>query len=173
MRTLIAAIAICLTLTACSDDDPPGSQGYPTPTGDPTPTDEPSEPETVDPAEETAQEFLRRWVAVGNDAQNTGDVTEYAELSGPSCSSCDQFIQSVRDVYDAGGFIESDGEQVRRIEHIGGRDWRVSVKVAPTRYRERADGPTKTLPAGAFDYRVALRKSTTGWWVALYAVIEQ
>ena len=70
MKRFLAALTCCglLALSSCSDDssssaDPPS----------PTPTSTSSEPSPTEEAE-TPEEFVRRWVEVEHEMQNTGDT---------------------------------------------------------------------------------------------------
>ena len=94
MKRLLAALACCglLSLSACSDDS--SSSCDP-----PSPTPSSSEP-TSTPTEEgeTPEEFVRRWVEVDRQMQNSGDVAEYREMSA-KCSACMDVADQVEGIY--------------------------------------------------------------------------
>lgn len=170
----VAAVAL-LGVSGCDDepDGPPPLEVTPNSEDTETSQTESSDP-PVDPTTETAREFLRRWVEVGNEAVRTGDTAILEEITTSECRSCADLLNSIHDVYHAGGFIRSRGERVTSIEsHYGRTEWNVGVRAFPTRYRESASAPIKRLPPGSFRYRVQLEKDASGWRVSFYAVIDE
>lgn len=170
MRTLIASIAVCLTLTACSDNDPPPPSGYPTPTGtSSTATDEPSpsETQTVDPTEETARQFITRFVEAGNEMQTSGDSKTYRSMIGPDCTSCSTFADLIDGIYEHGGKVITDGERVIEIA-VGeqARSWLVTIHGARTVYWKSDHSRKRELPGGRYEAVFYLLKDSSGWLVA-------
>ena len=98
MKRFLAALTCCglLALFGCSDDssssaDPPS----------PTPTSTSTSPT---PDAETPEEFVRRWVEVSNEMQNTGKTGEYRSLSR-GCRPCTAVADQVEGYFGAGGYV--------------------------------------------------------------------
>lgn len=113
-RTRVAAIATLLALTtaACGDDPEPNF-------APPEPSPSPSEVQTSEPPSEppkalSPEDTVRAWVDARNRALNTGDVGEVRQLSAASCSSCDDLINSIVEVYSNGGDFDTKGWRVIR-----------------------------------------------------------
>jgi hypothetical protein len=165
VRRLLAALACCLCalLSACSDDssstaEPPVTS--PTVrTSDPTssPTDEAESPE----------DFVRRWVEVDKEMQNSGDTKEYRRITR-GCEACKGVADQVDAIYSAGGYVKTDGLQVKRI-HAGEADAnqevevRLKVNSTPTEYVEKKGGEVQTLPGGAVGYLMTLHQTDASW----------
>ncbi|WP_141013780.1 DUF6318 family protein [Nocardioides sambongensis] len=168
LRALAATLTLTCALTACGDtEDEPTVAPAPTSDATSAPTsaatgDDP----LVAPEDETAREFLRRWVALINRMQSTGDTESYLAISGPDCVSCHQFARSVKEIYAAGGSISGGTETVRSIAREKPYQWLVTVEAEPTRYTEKSDGPTKTLDGGVLKSRVFVVEVDGNWIVA-------
>ena len=80
-RAVALALVVPLLLAGCSEDEPEPKMPDPTPTSS-EPSPSPTESETVEA--ESAEEFIRRWQAAGDEMQVTGDTTEYDAMT-PRC----------------------------------------------------------------------------------------
>lgn len=162
MRTLLATAATVLllgTLAACSDDAPqptfqPSTEAA---TSSPPPSASDPPPSSDPPKPETAASFLRRWQAEAFEMQNSGDTTAYREMS-LRCESCDSLADRVDSVYDAGGWIRTDGGSVRNLKEVGGQGrlhiFEYVLKSAPTIYRQTSEGSKQRLGGGTARYQV-------------------
>jgi hypothetical protein len=111
-RAVIAAAAVLLagpTLAGCSGGDPvpkvePSSSGSSpaASSGSPSPSQVALSPE----------ETVRAWVKAQNDAMATGDTSALENLSADHCRTCDQFIDPITTVYQAGGWFKTRGWSV-------------------------------------------------------------
>ncbi len=162
----VGVLLATLALGAC-DDEPP----FPDPSESATlPTSpSPSESSSSPPEAESPEEFIRRWVEAQNEMLTSGDVDQYLTLSR-GCGPCDDTARRVRDVYEQGGFIETDGWAVTSIARSGGQGrvvtYEVQIDNAPTRYAEKADGPLKTLEAGQPLMQLTVTRRASGFVVS-------
>ncbi len=119
MKRLLAALACCglLSLSACSDDssssaDPPTT----------APTSASSDPTSTPTDEgETPEEFVRRWVEVDRQMQNSGDTDEYRQIT-KGCTACKGVADQVEAIYEAGGYVKTDGWQIESRSSVGQLD---------------------------------------------------
>ncbi|MBF4762485.1 hypothetical protein ISU07_05060 [Nocardioides islandensis] len=166
MKRLLAALACALVLTACSDDSS-STADPPTPT-----TSAPSDP-TSSPTEEaeSPEEFVRRWVDVDREMQNSGDTREYRRMT-KGCEACKGVADQVDDIYRAGGYVKTDGLQVKKIragdaDSNGEVEVQLDVESSPTEYVESAGGEIQKLPGGPVSYLLTLHQSTNSWLLVL------
>ncbi len=167
MKRFLAALTCCglLALSSCSDDssssaDPPS----------PTPTSTSSEPSPTQ-AVETPEEFVRRWVEVDREMQNSGDTAEYRRLT-EGCTACEGVADQVDDIYAAGGYVKTDGLLIKRIragqpDSNGEVEVRLAVTSTPTEYVEEAGGPKQSLPGGRVTYLVTLHTNEDSYVITL------
>jgi hypothetical protein len=66
-----------------------------------------------------AKSFVRHYIETLNYATATGDTIPLAALDDGSCRSCSAVIGRVRNVYEAGGSIESRGWIVKSLAVVG------------------------------------------------------
>lgn len=182
MRHLLPALVLgaLLPLAACSNEPEPV---FADPTSDAptssTPTTEPVvDPPTNTPTEpagrESAEEFIRRWHRVSDEMQATGDAAEYL-LLGPECTPCKETASLIAGYYDAGGYIDYDGTEIRGISKQGSAnglsEYDVALTSPPTKYRERAGGRLRSLPGADNSIRIQLRRSGDSFVVTTYSVL--
>ncbi|HSF97694.1 MAG TPA: hypothetical protein VLA55_03285 [Ornithinibacter sp.] len=167
-RALALALAVPALLAGCSDDPEPTPK-IPEPTSSsPTPT--PTETETAEA--ESPEDFIRRWVKAGDEMQVTGETAEYSSMS-PNCKACQGFVDSVEEVYGAGGSAEFAGTRITEIKRHAGDPptYDVSQRVPETTIR-RGNGDTQTLPAGTTQIRVILKKGRADWEVTYFGILS-
>jgi len=175
-RTLAAALAaaLALSLAACSEGDAepnfaPSESGSPS-----TPETSPTEPRTKAPWEKNtragAVAFVKHWVAVFSEAQQTGDVSEMRAISASNCVSCTNLARHVEAVYSVGGFYESQGWRVQRTtigRQIGlpTNVTKMLVKIlrTPERWKEDATSAVSRNPASTADYEVRAEWVDGAW----------
>ncbi|RYB94784.1 hypothetical protein EUA93_10750 [Nocardioides oleivorans] len=167
-RALALAVLAPLLLVGCSDDPEPKPQMPETSTA--TPTEEPTETET--PEVESAEDFIRRWVKAGDEMQVTGDTAEYDAMT-PNCKACQGFVESVEQVYAAGGSAQFAGTTVTKIRRYAAKPptYDVSQDVAETVIKHGDTGKTETYPAGSTRIRVILKTTQSGWLVTYFGIL--
>lgn len=171
MRTTFAAIAtaaaLTLALSGCTESEPREPEPSWTPSSTPEqPSTTPAAHDslTVAPEGETARQFIRRFVALGNEMQRTGETAAFLTVTGPDCRSCRNFAERVERIYTNGGSIETNGSEVIQSQHDGGDQWTVTLEGAPTRIRETRTGAPRAMPGGQYQLVVFIAK-VDGHWV--------
>lgn len=160
---LLAALLAAAALAGCRGGDDPGpSPTDPVSSATPTP-DDPSASST--PQAETPEEFIRRWIAVSNSMQISGDTEEYRRLSN-GCVPCDGVAARIEAVYGSGGRVDTEGWTVVSVQRTGGRKGRPVFEVAidndKTTVVEEANAPPEVLPGGEalMEFVLHARKGT-------------
>jgi len=166
LKRLIAALASCgvLSLSACSGDS---SSSADPPSPSPTASSSSSEPSPTETGPtETPEEFIRRWVDLDTEMQNTGETAAF-EATCPRSGSCRRLIRLVRSYYDAGGYIKTGTWHVVRAKVVGGTEVKlqlnVTIKSTPTAYKTSADSPVQRLTGGVSDNQFYMRWAQSRW----------
>lgn len=165
VRPLLAlALAVPVLLAGCSEDAEPTPKMPEPTTSSSTPT--PTESET--PQAESPEDFVRRWVEVGDEMQQTGKTTEFRKLSR-KCQACADVAKQVESIYDAGGSIEFAGSTVSLLKRVADAPptFHLDLRTPETIIRE-ANGEEQRLPAGTGMYLVTLNGKPGEWFVAHY-----
>jgi hypothetical protein len=129
-----------------------------------TPT--PTESET--PEAESPEAFVRRWVEVGDEMQQTGETAEFKRISR-QCQACVAVTKQVEAIYRAGGSIEFAGSEVSLLKRVADNPptFHLNLRTPETIIRE-ANGDEQRLPAGTGMYLVTLNGAPGKWFVAQY-----
>jgi len=165
----LAALVLLLSLAACTGD--PIAPGPLTPSPSPAGSATPSARASEDPlADETPQEFLRRWVEVQNRMQTTGDTARFLALSD-GCADCEAIAQRLSAIYDKGGWVKTSGWTItsiqapRRLSKTEiGMDF--SVSSAPTEFVEAAGAAVQHLDGASRVHMLIQAKRSGGRWKA-------
>lgn len=158
-RTAVALAAAALLISGCSDD--------PEPRFEPPPSPSPSESETTaEPEAQSPEAFIREWFELNTEMQNTGETSAFLSASR-NCTPCDDLAKRVERIYQRGGFVDIESQDVRDITP-GSRSatikqFDVVVFATPTRYREAAGGQMQSYAGGRADVQVTLVKYNDGW----------
>lgn len=168
LTSLLAALAALLFTACAAEEEPTPIFAEPTATVTPSPS--------AIPERETVREFLERWVEVERDMQNTGETTSYRALTD-GCEPCDSFADQVDEFYLAGGFIQTEGQQITAVEREGKTNlavtFNVQAEASPTEYRESADAQNKKLDGGSVTYRMHLKRENNDWRFLSYVQVAQ
>lgn len=168
-RLLALALAGPVLMAGCSD------QAEPTPKmPDPTSTSAETVPtETETPEAESAEDFIRRWVEVGDTMQVTGKTADYRAITDDSCKACRAFEKTVRDVYEGGGSIEFAGTTVDRVvrREKAPPTFALTKTLPETVVRRGGAADVETLPAGTTTLLVILDGDPGDWSVKYYGVL--
>lgn len=167
-RALALALSVPLLLAGCSDDPEPTPK-MPDPT---TSSSTPTPTETETPEAESAEEFIRRWQAAGDEMQRTGKTDTYLNMS-PKCAACKSLAADVDDIYGEGGRIEFAGSEIVRMKRAGGRPptYDVDLQLAKTVIHRGGDASPETLPPGDMRIRVTLKQVGRDWTVTHYGIL--
>ncbi|MGH3345436.1 MAG: hypothetical protein ACRDO4_00515 [Nocardioides sp.] len=157
-RTAVLAVAAAVLLAGCQDE--------PEPRFEPTPTESPSESDpSEEPEAQTAEEFIRAWVALDAAMQQTGESSAYLGASA-NCTPCTDFAMRVEKVYAAGGEIRTDGWRVVSIQELQpGRTFRMVAVSSPQVVIAEAGAQEQRYEGGRGTYDIALRRVGDSWKV--------
>jgi hypothetical protein len=158
-------LALTQLLTACTGDDgdPSGAPTTAPPSPTATETSEPPVDLSVAPPGETARQFIRRWVALSNQMQESGDTDAYFEVVAQTCESCRKFAGRIEQMYANGGYLRGGAEQVVSMRAESPTQWLVVREAEPAEYANSAQGKSKTFIGGQYKSRVYLAKSDGRW----------
>ena len=165
-RALALALAVPILLAGCSDDPEPEPKIPEATSSSPTPT--PTESET--PQAESPEDFIRRWVEVGDEMQTTGEVAEFKRMSR-KCQACGDVVEQVTSIYNAGGSIEFAGTEIGRIDRVASKPptFHLDLNTPETIIRSASGAIDQRLPAGVGKYVLTLNGEPDDWYVAAYA----
>jgi hypothetical protein len=175
-RIRLAALALALGLACVGCGDDPEPEFSPPETTSPAPTEtettsDPPEPEKLSP-----EETVRAWVDARNEAMASGDVSGLRSLSAPTCSSCEDQIDPIKQVHDAGGYFKTKGWRVKRshLDSQSGSHATVSAalileggRTVPAQGAEPVDYPSEKRIAV---FEMAKRRGT--WTVTLIGFVR-
>ncbi len=167
-RTLALALVVPLFLAGCSEDEPEPKMPDPTPTSS-EPSPSPTQSETAEV--ESAEDFIRRWQAAGDEMQVTGETAEYLAIS-PRCAACKSLAANVDEIYEGGGSIEFSGSDVVSVDRTEQQPPTFEVALSvPETVVKRPGGASEKLPAGEMRIRVTLGRQSGDWHVTHYGVL--
>ena len=165
---LVAAtlLATACLLTGCGEGESAEPIFSPTPTAS-----TPAEPATsAAPEQEDPKDFIRHFVAAGDQMQATLDSSEYRSMFTNTCDNCKNFADLVDQIADAGGSINFEGTEILWIRGQAG-EFRYRIRSGSTEYSE-AEGSAPVHLAGSEVTNTAeLVPSGNGWKVAYYAQV--
>ncbi|NYE35669.1 hypothetical protein F4692_000773 [Nocardioides cavernae] len=164
-RAIALTFAVPLLLSGCTEEEPTPKLPDPT-TSSPTPTPE----ETETPEVESAEDFVRRWVEVGDEMQSTGDVAEFRRMSR-NCQACRGVADQVASIYEAGGSIDFAGTEIDRLRSVAPQPptFHLDLRTPETVIRDANGGVDQRLPAGVGKYLLTLNGEPGAWFVAAYS----
>jgi hypothetical protein len=175
-RVLLSLAVVAMLAAACTGADPEADPS-PTPSSaspsvSPTPTESSSAP----PRAETAVEFIKRWITVGDEMQRTGDSSSYRSISR-RCPPCLDFAGSIDAIYAAGGWVKTEGWEIKRVLRVSGsgnrRVVRAEVLSSPTTYVDRKGGDQKSFPGGRLIEVFEVERVGSSWQMRLYSEVPQ
>ncbi|QBX56063.1 hypothetical protein EXE58_11715 [Nocardioides seonyuensis] len=166
-RALVAtalAPLLGLALAGCQEAEPSPKMPS-TSAATPTPT------ETATAEQETPEEFIRRWQAASDKMQVSGETAEYSNMS-PQCKPCQDFVETVRSVYRAGGHAEFDGSTITKLVRVEDEVPTFELtKTVPETVVYDAKGETRTFPPGKATISITLAKRQGEWVVAHFGFV--
>jgi hypothetical protein len=164
-RALALTIAVPVLLAGCSDDPEPTPK-IPEPTSS---SPSPSPTETDEPEAESPEEFVRRWVEVGDEMQMTGKVAKFRQMSR-GCVACADLIKNVERIYESGGSIAFDGTEIVHLKSRSKRPptFELDLDTPTTRVLDASGSEEQTFPAGIGKYLLTLDEEGDGWRVTHY-----
>jgi hypothetical protein len=174
-RLFAATLVAFLTLTGCQANPRPAPlpSPEPAPSASPTPTAAAAPtlpPEARGTSMASAKAFVRHYVSLVNHAVTSGSLDELKNAAAPGCDSCDAVIDRVEHVYEAGGYIRSDGWRVRTINIVPGHSPKkpaldVGLRLSPQVVVEKKGGAKRSFDGGRLPATFYLAQSAGTWVV--------
>lgn len=154
LRTSFALLlGSAMLLTGCASEEPEPKFA------------EPSASPSVVKKEETAEEFIRRWLEVEREMQTSGETTEYRAIT-KGCESCARLADRMEDIYEDGGWVKPGKTTVQRTEDKGSNTHLVWTKAEPSTHSLSSKGPEGSFSGGESLYEVYLVKQDQQWTLA-------
>ncbi|MFC7492815.1 MULTISPECIES: DUF6318 family protein [unclassified Nocardioides] len=165
---VVAILVSTLCLAACSDDDPEPQFAPPS-----SSSEAPSSPTTTEAAEfDNPEDVVRAWVEARNAALSTGDTSDLRALTANGCQGCSPFIESIENVYEEGGHLETAGWTVVAAKvRTNSRQIRVDAGVKIAGGRSYASAGAEPIRFSADNVMMTFAVST-GMKVSLVAFVE-
>jgi len=140
----------------------------PAPSASPSPPSMPAKARGL--GNDAAKAFARHYVALINYSSRTGRTGELTAISGSRCLSCKAIAGTIRDVYSAGGRIESRGWRLHALSVVPEQPIRhpileLGITQSPERVRRTANGPVKHFKGGRQPMTMYLRRTGGAWLV--------
>jgi pyruvate/2-oxoglutarate dehydrogenase complex dihydrolipoamide acyltransferase (E2) component len=114
--------------------------------------------------------FAEHYLEAYNAAQESGDTEPLSALATPGCASCRGFIESIRDVYDAGGTVEgglitvlNSSAPTRKID--GRQIVLIEVRVSKERDFDKDGREIESYPGEKSQYYFYLVREDERWLV--------
>lgn len=176
LATPLVALLVLLGTAACNDDPEPK---FADPTDDPTtsssaPTSD--SPTSSPPGPESAEDFIRRWQALGDAMQRTGQSAEYEDLN-VGCDSCDYFVAAVKDVYSAGGRIEFAGTDIKKMVEVSAArrsaTYDMTIVSGETLTYAAGDPRPTRIPPERVTLRLTLTRDGPSWLVSSFSKLPE
>ncbi len=156
-------LAVACLLAACGG----GETAEPIFTPSTSNTSTSPSPSTTD--QEDPEDFIRRWQALGDEMQNTGDTGLYRNTYLPSCDACEGFADAVDEIYADGGRVEFPRTMIKSLTSRGGGVFDLNVTVPETKVFAGATAEPQVLPGSSLIWEVQLRQRGGTWFVARYS----
>lgn len=168
----VVAVASLVSLAACQESTPQPSSG---PTGAPTVAESravavPGPDTEPEPEQESPEQFIRRYMAVSDQAQVSGNFVEYKKVVTSDCESCANYMRLVKKVYASGGSVQFDGTQILRFVDSpeGGTWFDFDFRVGDAIVVDEHGREVNRYPAGESRTAVHLQRSGKSWKVHAY-----
>jgi hypothetical protein len=117
-----------------------------------------------------AKSFARYWVGALNQATTTGNTKQLLALSGPKCQVCTDFAKALKQIYSAGGHVETKGWKVTNVIPIAGQSlkhpgFQVVATISPQKVYRSKGAKVQTYGGGHQGMRMFLTRSGDKWLV--------
>lgn len=117
-----------------------------------------------------AKAFAKYWVSTLNQATTTGNTRQLLALSGPKCQVCTDFAKSLKQIYSAGGHVETKGWKVTNVIPIAGQSlkhpgFQVVATISPQKVYRTKGAKAQTYGGGHQGMRMFLTRSGDQWLV--------
>lgn len=176
-RVAIAAAALPLLLSGCTEDEP--DPPVPDPTTSPPTTSEITA--APDPWEEQTEDgavaFAEHWIDLLNAARLDADFEPLRAASAQSCKTCSSFLDILEQLHAPGALYESEPWQVKQSAVTAGvanSQAKVAVRVrAPSeRVKEAGEDEIRRHAATTDTYEATLKWAASGWRMQKLVIVE-
>jgi hypothetical protein len=178
---LLVLLLLLVLLGGCSDDDPEPDIGAPTSSAltasTPSLSTTGSASSTVMPTTPLGpEETVRAWVAARNDALRNGDTSAVELLGTDACTTCEDSLEPIREVYANGGHYETEGWKIlaTRVEPKSSTTAKVNTGIeyaAGRTFLEAGSDPiTYDIEKHIVVFRLGLE--TDGWRIAFIGYLS-
>lgn len=165
-RSVVATCGLALALAGCSggeSDEPSASATPSAPSSSATTSEEPSP--TFDPKDETAKQFIRRWIRLRNQMLNSGQTDALRAVTAAGCRDCQELLESREQVRADGGWVKTEGWRATAIHHDGGAQWSVLIHEEPFQWVESEDAPVETSDPAEWHLKFHIARDDKDAWV--------
>ena len=170
------ALGLVLALSACGSDPEPQFEADPSPAPSEVTTSAPVKEAWEEKSDDGAIAFVEHWIDEFNAAVLSGDTTVLTELSGSSCTTCENFVSLTDDIYSAGGRVESEGWSIRSLSDPkdSGDGTLVSANFVQPKERiwRSDDSKPEEYPGGPIDYVLTLEWQAGRWQMSAMDVLQ-
>ena len=124
-----------------------------------------------------AEAFARHYVDLVNYSSATGETAALEAAGTSACKSCAAIAGNVREIYDRGGRIESQGWTIEKIKAVRLTSARaavlqLSVRQSAETVRKKRNGPTESFDGGMQPMVMHLRSNSSEWVVDRLDLVE-
>ena len=165
------AAGLALALSACGGDPEPRFEAEPSPTPSEVSSSAPATEAWEEKSDDGAVAFVEHWIDEFNAMRATGKTDSLVRLSSKACDSCSNFAHLTRQIYDAGGSLETEGwtaQSVSRPAQASSKTPVLSVRVkqAPQVLIETSTSDPVEYDGGRIDLVAHLEWTRDGWRMA-------
>jgi hypothetical protein len=162
ITALCVTLACCFALAACSS----GSNDTGKAPGSGTSVSTGAQPDI--PGD--AKAFASTWVNTLNAATTSGNTKELKKLAAPTCTRCEDFVQSLTKIYGAGGHVDTAGWKLVHVIPVQGGTkekpvFQLSVQVAPQTVVASKGAKAKKYQGGKQGLEMFLTPDSGHWVV--------
>ncbi len=115
-----------------------------------------------------AEQFAGYWIATLNKATVTGNTTKLKALSADTCTRCAEMAKQLKDIYGAGGHVETNGWQVQTMVPEAGlpegtAGMKIVVNVTPQQVYPSKGAQVEAHKGGELTFRMLLTRQGDHW----------
>lgn len=167
----VVAAALVASLAACQAADP---ETRPAPTDSATVVGA-TGTAAPEPVKESPEDFIRRWQAAVDEAQESGSAGTFRSMSTRRCETCLSLADEIEQIYAGGGSIEFGGTEIVNFidSPVGAGSYRYLYRAGKTVIRNRASKVVETIRGGESVLVVEVVGRPGNWKVAFMGVAAQ
>ncbi|MBZ5735732.1 hypothetical protein K8Z61_14655 [Nocardioides sp. TRM66260-LWL] len=121
---------------------------------------------TEAPAGESAEAFIRRWLALEFQMGVTGGTEAFLRVSR-GCVSCERTAAAIRGFYRRGGYVRGGRGEIERLKRLPSKEGYVvllaDLSYEPTVYRKSSGSSESRLRGGPTTRKLTLDREDGEW----------